>query len=172
MYRMEPNGNETATFAAGCFWGVEAAFREIPGVTDVEVGYTGGTAESPSYKQVCGGRTGHAEAVRVAFDPARVSYRRLVDAFFRIHDPTQVNRQGPDVGTQYRSAIFVHSPEQEEQARAAREELVASRQWGRPVATEITPAGQFWRAEEYHQRYFEKTGRVGCGLPPGFEEQG
>lgn len=161
---------ETGTFAAGCFWGVEAAFREIPGVLDAEAGYTGGTTESPTYAEVCGGRTGHAEAVRVVYDPAQVSYEQLLDAFWRIHDPTQVNRQGPDIGTQYRSAIFVHSPAQEAVARASREALAGARRAGRPIATEITPAGPFWRAEEYHQRYFEKTGRVGCSLRPEVEE--
>jgi peptide-methionine (S)-S-oxide reductase len=161
---------ETATFAAGCFWGIEAAFREIPGVVDAEVGYTGGTTEHPSYKSVCSGRTGHAEAVRVEFDPAQVSYEDLLGAFWRIHDPTQVNRQGPDVGTQYRSAIFTHSPEQESAARASLDALVSARRWGRPIATEIVPAGPFWRAEEYHQRYFEKMGRVGCAIPPPPEE--
>lgn len=157
---------ETATFAAGCFWGVEAAFREVPGVLDAEVGYTGGVTDSPTYGEVCSGRTGHAEAVRLAFDPAVISYAQLLDVFWRIHDPTQVNRQGPDVGTQYRSTIFVHSPEQEAAARASLEALAGSRPWGRPIATRIENASPFWRAEEYHQRYFEKLGRVGCGLRP------
>jgi peptide-methionine (S)-S-oxide reductase len=161
---------DVATFAAGCFWGIEAAFREIPGVVDAEVGYTGGTTESPSYQQVCSGRTGHAEGVRIGFDPARVSYRELLDVFWGIHDPTQLNRQGPDVGTQYRSAIFTHSADQEAAARASRDALAASRSFGRPIATEIVPAGPFWRAEEYHQRYFEKTGRVACAIPPRPEE--
>jgi peptide-methionine (S)-S-oxide reductase len=156
---------DTAIFAAGCFWGVEAAFREVPGVLDAEVGYTGGTKENPTYREVCGGRTGHAEAVRVTFDPGRVSYDRLLDVFWRIHDPTQRNRQGPDVGTQYRSAIFFHSPEQEAAARASRDALATSGRWGRPVATEVAPAAPFWRAEEYHQRYFEKMGRAGCMIP-------
>jgi peptide-methionine (S)-S-oxide reductase len=154
---------ETATFAAGCFWGVEAAFREVPGVVDAEVGYTGGTTERPSYKEVCTGRTGHAEAVQVAFDPTRVSYDELLALFWRIHDPTQVDRQGPDIGTQYRSAIFVHSPAQEAAARDSRD--AQARRARRPIATQIAPAGPFWRAEEYHQRYFEKQGRVGCELP-------
>ncbi len=166
----ERRATATATLAAGCFWGVEAAFRDVPGVLAVEVGYTGGTTESPSYREVCGGRTGHAEAVRITFDPARVSYEALLDGFWRIHDPTQVNRQGPDVGTQYRSAIFTHSPAQEEKARLSREALAASRRWGRPIATEITPAGPFWRAEEYHQRYFEKMGRVGCAISPRVDD--
>jgi peptide-methionine (S)-S-oxide reductase len=158
---------ETATFAAGCFWGIEAAFREIPGVAETEVGYTGGTTERPTYKQVCGGRTGHAEAVRVAFDPARVSYDQLLEVFWRAHDPTQVDRQGPDIGTQYRSAIFTHSPEQEAAATVSRDAQARSRSRSRPIATEIVPAAPFWRAEEYHQRYFEKTGRASCALRPG-----
>ena len=161
---------ESATFAAGCFWGVEAAFREVPGVVDAEVGFTGGATESPAYREVCSGRTGHAEAVRVVFDPAVVSYDDLLEVFWRIHDPTQVDRQGPDVGTQYRSAIFVHSPEQEAAALASRQSLAGRRRWSRPIATGIVPTGPFWRAEEYHQRYFEKTGRVGCALPPRTEE--
>lgn len=163
--------SEIGTFAAGCFWGVEAAFREVPGVVDTEVGYTGGSTERPTYKEVCNGRTGHAEAVRVVFDPERVSYDELLEVFWRIHDPTQVDRQGPDVGTQYRSAIFAHSPAQEAAARASRDALGGRRPWGRPIATEIVGAGPFWRAEEYHQRYFEKMGRAGCGLPPAVEER-
>jgi peptide-methionine (S)-S-oxide reductase len=162
---------ETATFAAGCFWGVEAAFREVPGVVDTEVGYTGGTTDRPTYKDVCSGRTGHAEAVRVAFDPARVSYDALLEVFWRVHDPTQVDRQGPDIGTQYRSAIFVHSPQQESAAIASRDAVARSRTGGRPIATQMVPAVPFWRAEEYHQRYFEKLGRVGCGLRPGEGER-
>ena len=150
----------TATFAAGCFWGVEAAFREVKGVRATEVGYTGGTTENPSYEDVCTGATGHAEAVRVDYDPARVSYEELLAVFWAIHDPTQRDRQGPDVGTQYRSAIFVHDAAQEEAARASREALETSGRHARPVVTEIVPAGPFWRAEEYHQRYFEKRGRA------------
>lgn len=145
-----------ATLAAGCFWGVEAAFRRIPGVGDVVVGYTGGTTEHPGYQEVCSGTTGHAEAVRVEFDPEAVPYERLLEVFFTIHDPTQRNRQGPDVGTQYRSAIFFHSPEQEAAARQAVERLAMDR----PVATEIVAAGPFWPAEEYHQRYLEKRNRM------------
>jgi peptide-methionine (S)-S-oxide reductase len=151
----------TATFAAGCFWGVEAAFRRIEGVTRTEVGYTGGDRPDPTYEAVCAGRTGHAEAVRVEFDESRVSYGVLLEVFWAIHDPTQVNRQGPDVGTQYRSAVFFADPEQEQAARAARDAVQA--RLDRPVATEITPAGEFWRAEEYHQRYVAKlSGSDAC----------
>ena len=150
----------TATFAAGCFWGVEAAFRRVEGVTRTEVGYAGGDLADPTYEAVCAGRTGHAEAVRVEFDEARVSYARLLEVFWSIHDPTQVNRQGPDVGTQYRSAVFFADPGQEQAAHASREAVQA--RLGRPVATEITPAAEFWRAEEYHQQYLAKRGRDAC----------
>jgi peptide-methionine (S)-S-oxide reductase len=143
-----------ATFAAGCFWGIEAAFRQIPGVLDVVVGYTGGNTEHPSYEQVCSDRTGHAEAAQVTFDPAQVSYDQLLDAFWQMHDPTQRDRQGPDVGSQYRSAIFYHSPEQETAARASLAHVQPRFQ--RPVATQIEPAATFWPAEAYHQRYFER----------------
>ncbi|MBP7867903.1 MAG: bifunctional methionine sulfoxide reductase B/A protein [Acidobacteria bacterium] len=153
---------ETATFGAGCFWGVESAFRTVPGVTDVAVGYMGGTMANPGYREVCTGRTGHAEVAQVTFDPARVSYRQLVEFFFRLHDPTTLNRQGPDVGTQYRSEIFVHTPEQERVAREVLGELASSRRFRSPVVTRVTPAGPFWRAEEYHQRYFEKNGLPSC----------
>ena len=148
---------EKATFAAGCFWGVESAFRKVAGVIDVAVGYTGGTMDHATYEAVCSGRTGHAESVQVEFDPARVSYERLLDAFWACHDPTTPDRQGPDVGSQYRSAIFFHSPEQEKSARASREALQRSGRFRAPVVTEITPASTFWPAEEYHQRYFEKA---------------
>jgi peptide-methionine (S)-S-oxide reductase len=163
--RCEPkrsNTMETATFAAGCFWGVEAAFRQIEGVTDVKVGYTSGTLKDPSYRDVCTGRTGHAEAVEVTFDPARVSYQQLLDAFWKMHDPTTMNRQGPDVGTQYRSAIFYHSPVQEAVARDSKEKAQAG--FRKPIATELTPASAFYPAEEYHQRYFEKQGISSCHL--------
>jgi peptide-methionine (S)-S-oxide reductase len=154
--------SETATFAAGCFWGVEVDFRNTPGVTDVRVGYTGGTAESPTYEQVCSGRTGHAEAVEVVFDPDEVSYGDLLDRFWDLHDPTQVNRQGWDVGTQYRSAIFTHSSEQAE--TAAESKARAQTRFPRPIATEITPASEFWPAEEYHQQYLVKNGRATCRI--------
>jgi len=147
-----------ATFAAGCFWGVEHALRGVKGVIDAEVGYTGGTVANPTYRDVCTGRTGHAEAVRVTFDPAQVGYDDLLDVFWAIHDPTTPNRQGPDVGTQYRSAVFFHDAEQERAARQAKARLDASGRFRRPVVTEIAPAGPFWRAEEYHQRYHEKHG--------------
>jgi peptide-methionine (S)-S-oxide reductase len=153
---------EKATLAAGCFWGVEAAFRQIDGVTDAPVGYTGGSLVNPNYRDVCSGRTGHAEAVEVEFDPARVSYEKLLDAFWNMHDPTTLNRQGPDVGTQYRSAIFFHSPEQETIARASMEKAQARIR--RPITTEVTPASAFYRAEEYHQRYFEKQGLQSCHI--------
>ena len=151
-----------ATFGAGCFWGVEAAFREIEGVTATAVGYAGGWKEQPTYKEVCSGRTGHAEVVEVTYDPDRVSYEELLDAFWRIHDPTQVNRQGPDFGEQYRTAIFVHDEEQRRAAEASKAALEANGRFVRPIATEITDAGPFWRAEEYHQRYFEKNGYGAC----------
>lgn len=156
---------EQATFAAGCFWGVEAAFRRVSGVLDATVGYTGGSIANPDYRTVCSGRSGHAEAVLVRFDPERVSYRQLLDFFWKIHDPTTLNRQGPDVGSQYRSAIFTHSPEQAAAARASLAELQASGQLRRPVVTEIVAASEFYPAEEYHQRYLEKHGRGGCALP-------
>ena len=154
--------SETATFAGGCFWGVEVDFRNTPGVTDVQVGYTGGHADSPSYEQVCSGTTGHAEAVEVTFDPSEVSYGELVDRFWSVHDPTQVNRQGWDVGTQYRSAIFTHSPKQAE--IAAESKARAQAQFGKPIATEIEPAPTFWPAEEYHQQYLVKNGRATCRI--------
>ncbi|HEY1962321.1 MAG TPA: peptide-methionine (S)-S-oxide reductase MsrA [Rhizomicrobium sp.] len=149
---------EKATFGAGCFWGVEHFFREVPGVSAAVSGYAGGNVDHPTYKQVCTDRTGHAEVVEVTFDPAKVSYATLVDLFFKMHDPTQMNRQGPDIGSQYRSVIFARSPEQE---RIAREELAkaqASGRYRRPIATSIEPEKPFWPAEDYHQRYFEKHG--------------
>ena len=149
---------EIATFGAGCFWGVESAFRILPGVLDVKVGYEGGTTVDPTYKEVCTDRTGHAEVAQVAFDPAVVSYDRLLDAFWNMHDPTTLNRQGPDVGTQYRSVIFFHSPEQQAAATASLQRLAASGRFKRPIATQIVPAQTFYPAEEYHQRYFEKQG--------------
>ncbi len=153
--------SEKAMFGAGCFWGVETAFRKIAGVTSVAVGYSGGTLDNASYEQVCSGRTGHAEVALVEFDPDRVSYEDLLDAFFEMHDPTTLNRQGPDMGTQYRSAIFFFSPEQEAAALAAKEKLEASQRHRDPIVTEIAAAGPFWRAEEYHQQYLEKRGHGG-----------
>jgi len=154
-----------ATFAAGCFWGVEHAFRQIDGVTATAVGYSGGTYPNPTYQDVCSGQTGHAEAVQVDYDPAIVSYETLLDAFWTLHDPTQVNRQGPDIGTQYRSAIFFHDAAQQADAAASKERLDRSGRLRRPIATEIQPASDFYRAEDYHQQYFEKKGMVGCALP-------
>jgi len=153
---------EKATFAAGCFWGVEVDFRNTPGVSDVRVGYTGGNTDNPSYQDVCSGSTGHAEAVEVTFDPSEISYADLVDSFWSFHDPTQVNRQGWDVGTQYRSAIFTHSPEQAEVATESKAR--AQLRLGRPIATEITSASTFWPAEEYHQQYLVKNGRATCRI--------
>jgi len=153
----------TATFAAGCFWGVEAGFRALPGVIDTEVGYTGGHKDDPTYRQVCGHRTGHAEAVRVEYDPEKITYEQLVEAFFAMHDPTQLNRQGRDLGPQYRAAIFYHTPEQERTARAVRDRLEAAGTFRRPIVTEIVPAGPWWPAEEYHQRYLERRGMLSCG---------
>lgn len=155
---------ETATFAAGCFWGVEAAFRLIKGVKETEVGYTGGQIDNPSYQQVCTDTTGHAEAVQVIFDPDAVSYERLLDVFFNSHDPTQLDRQGWDVGSQYRSAVFFHSPEQERAARAAIERIASAKRFRDPVVTRVVPAATFWRAEEYHQRYLEKRGKARCRI--------
>jgi peptide-methionine (S)-S-oxide reductase len=154
----------TATFGAGCFWGVEEAFRRVPGVVETAVGYMGGHVENPTYRQVCTDRTGHAEVVQVEFDPARVSYDHLLDVFYSIHDPTQRNRQGPDFGTQYRSVIFTHDETQHAAASAAQDRLTAAGRFPRPIATEITPAATFWRAEEYHQRYIEKNGGASCHL--------
>ena len=155
---------EKATFAAGCFWGVESAFRQVPGVIDTQVGYTGGKTANPTYKEVCTDTTGHAEAIEITFDPAKVSYEKLLDLFWRMHDPTLVNRQGPDVGTQYRSAVFYHSPEQKTAAEASKAALDKSGKHKAPVATQILPAGPFYRAEEYHQRYFEKNGGPACHI--------
>jgi len=153
---------EKATFGAGCFWGVEAAFRKVKGVKTTAVGYSGGALTNPTYEDVCAGLTGHAEVVQVSYDQAEVSYQELLDVFWEIHDPTTLNRQGPDVGTQYRSAIFFHTPEQEAAARASKENLEASGRYQRSVVTEITPASEFYRAEEYHQQYLEKRGQAHC----------
>ncbi|HET6592918.1 MAG TPA: peptide-methionine (S)-S-oxide reductase MsrA [Xanthomonadales bacterium] len=153
---------QTASFAAGCFWGVEARFREMPGVLDAVSGYMGGHAENPNYKQVCSGDTGHAEAVQVTFDDEQVSYAELLDRFFEMHNPTTLNRQGPDFGSQYRSVAFWHDPGQREQIERKISELNASGKWSDPVVTQVVPAARFWRAEEYHQRYFEKNGGGYC----------
>ncbi len=151
---------EKATFAAGCFWGVEAAFRRVEGVESTSVGYIGGTTENPTYGDVCTGQTGHAEAIEVVYDPSRVTYEDLVSVFWDIHDPTTLNRQGPDIGTQYRSGIFYHTPGQETAARASRENLQQSGRFRREIVTEITPATTFYMAEDYHQQYFEKRSRI------------
>jgi peptide-methionine (S)-S-oxide reductase len=153
---------QKATFAAGCFWGIEAGFSKVKGVVSTQVGYTGGQTDNPSYREVCSDRTGHAEAVEVTYDPAQVSYGDLLKVFWDIHDPTQVNRQGPDLGSQYRSAIFYHDAEQEKQALASKQDLGASGRYEREIATEIVPAGTFYRAEEYHQQYLEKRGMGTC----------
>jgi peptide-methionine (S)-S-oxide reductase len=153
---------EKATFAAGCFWQVEADFRRLEGVTRTTVGYTGGMLDRPTYEDVCSDRTGHAEAVLVEFDPARISYRDLLSTFWAGHDPTQLNRQGPDVGTQYRSAIFFHDEDQEREARESLERIQGG--LDRPVVTQIVPAATFWPAEDYHQRYLEKRGLASCTL--------
>ncbi len=151
--------NTIATFAAGCFWGVEAKFRQLPGVKNTRVGYTGGQTADPGYKQVCSGETGHAEAIEVEFDPAIISYVELLDFFWKIHNPTTLNRQGPDIGSQYRSAVFYHDAEQQKQAENRKSELNASSHFSQPIVTEITAASVFYPAEEYHQCYLEKQGR-------------
>ncbi len=152
----------TATFGAGCFWGVEAAFRQVDGVTSTAAGFMGGHVAEPTYKQVCTGTTGHAEVVHVTYDPERASYDDLLNVFWDAHDPTQLNRQGPDVGEQYRSVIFVHDEEQAAAAKRSKEELDRSGRYQRPVVTAIEPAGSFWPAEQYHQRYLEKRGLASC----------
>ena len=154
--------SEKATFGAGCFWQVEVEFRNEPGVTDAAAGYMGGSVENPSYEQVCTDRTGHAEVVEVDFDPDEVPYEQLVERFFELHDPTQMNRQGPDVGSQYRSAIFFHSPEQQQAAEAVKER--AQERFRKPIVTAIEPATTFYRAEDYHQRYLEKRGLATCRI--------
>jgi peptide-methionine (S)-S-oxide reductase len=153
---------EKAAFAAGCFWGIEAAFRRLPGVTAATSGYEGGTFDHPSYEEVCTGRTGHAETVQVEFDPAKIRYEALLDLFWEIHDPTTLNRQGPDIGTQYRSVIFTHTPEQQAAAEASLAK--AAPRFSRPIVTQIVPAAPFWPAEEYHQRYLEKRGKASCRI--------
>jgi len=153
---------EKATFGAGCFWGVEEAFGGVKGVQATQVGYAGGTLRNPTYRDVCTGGTGHAEVVQADYDPAEVSYEELLNVFWETHDPTQHNRQGPDVGTQYRSVIFFHTPEQEAAARESKGRLEASGRYRRPIVTEIAPFTEFWRAEEYHQQYFAKRGLSHC----------
>jgi peptide-methionine (S)-S-oxide reductase len=155
---------QKATFAAGCFWGVEATFRQIPGVISTRVGYIGGSTENPTYKQVCTDRTGHAEAVEVEFDPAKVRYEDLLKVFWENHDPTQLNRQGPDWGTQYRSAIFYHSPEQQAAAVSSKEALENAHRYSKPIVTQIVPAPAFFPAEDYHQQYLEKRGMASCHI--------
>src|SRR3984893_11397445 len=153
---------EIATFGAGCFGGIEAAFRRVPGVLDAVVGYSGGRTQNPNYQEVCTDTTGHAEVVQVTFDPEKISYDELLNVFWTIHDPTQVNRQGPDYGAQYRTAIFFHSPEQEAAAKKSIAAIATSGKFKRPIATEITAAGPFYRAEEYHQKYLQKRGAPSC----------
>jgi len=153
-----------ATFGAGCFWGVEAAFRQLAGVKQTAVGYSGGQTKNPTYEQVCTDRTGHAEVVEVEYDPEQVSYDRLLEVFWANHDPTQLNRQGPDHGSQYRSAIFYHTPEQQAAAEASKKALIDSGKLRRPIVTLIEPAREFYRAEEYHQQYLEKRGQSSCHI--------
>jgi peptide-methionine (S)-S-oxide reductase len=155
---------ENATFGAGCFWGVEASFRQVKGVKATAVGYMGGKLKDPTYEDVCTDRTGHAEVVQVEFDPSEVPYEELLRVFWDNHDPTTPNRQGPDIGTQYRSVIFYHTPEQEAAAKASKEALSKSGRYKRPIVTQIVPAPEFWRAEEYHQQYLEKRGLAHCHL--------
>lgn len=155
---------ELATFGAGCFWGVEQAFRQIAGVLDAACGYMGGHTQNPTYEQICGKGSGHAEVVQVEFDPDVVTYEKLLDAFWEMHDPTTLNRQGPDVGDQYRSAIFTHSDQQQVAAELSKEKADSSGQFGSPIVTQISPAPEFWRAEEYHQQYFAKRGGGSCHL--------
>jgi peptide-methionine (S)-S-oxide reductase len=155
---------EKAMFGAGCFWGVEQAFREVPGVIDAVSGYSGGQLDKPTYKDVCSDATGHAEVVEVTYDPEKVKYEQLLDVFWQMHDPTQVNRQGPDFGTQYRSVIFYYTPEQEKTAQASKETLGKSGRLSKPIATSIEPAKTFWPAEDYHQRYLEKRGLRHCHI--------
>ncbi|MGB7190443.1 MAG: peptide-methionine (S)-S-oxide reductase MsrA [Acidobacteriaceae bacterium] len=153
---------EKATFGAGCFWGVQLRFQQIPGVTATAAGFEGGNLERPSYRDVCSDATGHAEVVEIDYDPAKVSYQQLLDLFFELHDPTQLNRQGPDRGTQYRSAVFFHSPAQEAAAKETIARLTAEKRFAKPIVTEVVPAQTFWPAEEYHQHYLEKRGQTSC----------
>lgn len=158
-----PANTEKAAFAAGCFWHVEYAFSRIPGVVKTTVGYTAGHTEEPTYKQVCTDKTGHAEAVEVIYDPQKVTYQQLLDAFWKMHDPTQLNRQGPDVGTQYRSAVFYYNDRQKTAAEKSKQKLSQSGKFDKPIVTEIVPAEKFYKAEEYHQKYFQKHGKT-CGI--------
>ena len=161
---MENKKTQLATFASGCFWGVEAAFRQVKGVLSTTVGYAGGKMKNPTYEDVCTNETGHAEAVQVEFDSSKTSYEKLLDVFWNNHDPTQLNMQGPDVGTQYRSAIFYHNPEQKKAAIASKEKLEKSGKYKKPIVTEIVPAPNFYKAEEYHQKYLEKRGLSTCNI--------
>ena len=167
LERLARDEMDKATFGAGCFWGVEAAFRQIDGVISTAVGYSAGHTANPTYRDVCSDETGHAEVVQIEFDPAKISYEKLLDVFWENHDPTTLNRQGPDVGSQYRSAIFFHSPAQEEAARRSKARLEASKRFRRPIVTEIEPAADFHRAEDYHQQYLEKRGLASCHVSPG-----
>jgi peptide-methionine (S)-S-oxide reductase len=155
---------EVATFAEGCFWGVELTFSKLPGITQTAVGYMGGNLNNPTYHDVCTDRTGHAEVVQVHFDPDTISYEQLLETFWSSHDPTQLNRQGPDVGSQYRSAIFTHSPQQQEIALASKPKVEAEGRFKRPIVTQIVPAGEFWPAEDYHQKYLIKRGLGSCHI--------
>ncbi len=153
-----------ATFGAGCFWGVELRFQQVPGVIETAVGFEGGKLDNPSYRDVCTDATGHAEVVEIDYDPAKVSYQQLLDLFFELHDPTQLNRQGPDWGTQYRSVIFFHTPEQEKEAKETIARLTAEKRFPKPIVTQVVPAQTFWRAEDYHQKYLEKRGAASCHI--------
>ncbi len=155
-----------ATFAAGCFWGIEAIFRKVDGVTATAVGYTGGMLDNPTYEDVCSGDTGHAEAVEVEFDQTKVSYEQLLDLFWSKHDPTTPNRQGPDIGTQYRSAVFFHDPQQEKMVRKSIDKIESEKRFKNRIVTEVLPASAFYRAEDYHQQYFEKRGLATCRIKP------
>ena len=157
-----PSSHEVATFGAGCFWGVEDTFMKIPGVTNTAVGFMGGTTQNPTYNEVCNGNTRHAEVVHLEYDPTKISYEKLLEVFWDSHNPTTFNRQGPDVGSQYRSAIFYHTPEQKAAAEKTKTALEVGHKFSKPIVTEITEAGAFYRAEEYHQKYFQKTGIQSC----------
>ena len=163
-FKGESTAMQKATFGAGCFWGVEAVFQQIKGVTSTAAGYSGGSFDNPTYKNVCTDKTGHAEVVQVKYDPAQVSYEQLLDVFWSNHDPTTRNQQGPDVGTQYRSVIFYHSPQQKEAALASKTKFEKSGKYKRPLVTEIVSASTFWRAEDYHQQYLEKRGMSSCHI--------